>query len=213
MLLSDNGFSQAEKQEIENLRTGVINNLHTIYTSATKIVVLDSFLLRLHSGGMIDAAIILCLGRWITRLWTLTEAKLAKKLILKTEDSIFDLDDILLFLYDQINNEENRYFKIFTRLVYLRPTPPGHQHKVYHPLKPGLRTRDLFVDIYESQLNRYDDVSIDQARALFPLLGLKWQTGWTLQDGLRYIAQSYQEPEDVAILKRYCSYRSIALNL
>ena len=116
----------AEKVETEELRTGVINSLRNIYMRADKVVCLDGLLLRLHSGGMIDAAIILCLGRWIGRLWPLTELKLAKRVILKTEDSEFDLDVILTFLYKVTSNNEHRYFHLFTRLWPLRPTPAGH---------------------------------------------------------------------------------------
>ena len=60
-------MTAAAKAETERLRTDVINNLRQIYMRADKVVCLDSFLLRLHSGGMIDVAVVLCFGRWITQ--------------------------------------------------------------------------------------------------------------------------------------------------
>ena len=193
-------MTAAEKTETEELRTGVINSLRGIYMRADKVVCLDGLLLRLRSGGMIDVAITLCLSRWIGRLWPFTETKLAKRVILKTEDSEFDLDFILEFLYDTINNDEHRYFNLLQRLFPLRPTPAGHQ-------SIGSRDRDLFVDIYHGCENRLCDVSIDQVRALFPVLDLKWQTEWTLNQGLRHIAVSY--PNDKDTLQTYCRYRGI----
>ena len=200
-------MTAAEKAETEELRTGVVNSLRNIYMRADKVVCLDGLLLRLHSGGMIDVAVVLCLGRWIRRLWPFAETKLAKRVILKTEDSVFDLDEILTFLYETVNNEDHRYFQLFARLRPLRPTPAGHQHWLGSPLRPNSRDRELFVDIHLGCENRLCDVSIDQARALYPVLDLKWQTEWTLYQGLRHIADSC--PKDRDILQEYCRYRDI----
>lgn len=200
-------MTAAEKAETEELRTGVINSLRNVYLRADKVVCLDGLLLRLHSGGMIDVAIILCLGWWIGRLWPFTETKLARRVILKTEDSAFELDDILKFLCETVNNEDHRYFTLLARLYPLRPTPAGHEHWGGSPLRPDSRDRELFVDIYYGCQNRYCDVPIDEARALFPVLDLEWQTGWTLDQGLRHIAGSY--PNDKDILQEYCRYLDI----
>ncbi len=106
--------------------------------------------------------------------------KLAKRVALKTEDSSFDLDTIIDFLFKTINNEGHRYFPLFTRLIPLRPVPPGQTHWIGSPLRPNSREPNLFVDIYTSTENRECDVGIDQARALFPILDLNWVTGWIL---------------------------------
>ena len=200
-------MTAAEKVQTENVRTGVINSLNNIYTRAEKVVCLDSLLLRLHSGGMIDAVVILCLSRWLTRLWSFAEAKLAKRVVLKTEDSAFDLDEILRFLYDVVSNDDHRYFPIFTRLVPLRPVPPGHRSKTSPPQEIKVQASKIFHDIYLGCENRNTDVDIDQARALFPVLNLEWQTGWTLDQGLRHIANAY--PNEKAALQKYCDYREI----
>ena len=201
----------AEEAETEELRTGVINSLRNVYVRADKVVCLDGLLLRLHSGGMIDVAIILCLGRWIARVWPFAEVKLAKRVMLKTEDSSFDLDDIVGLLYDMVSNQDHRYFPLLARLAPLRPVPPGHKYWVDPGLRPESHERNIFVDIHTGCENRLCDVSIDQARALFPVLGLKWQSGWTLQQGLKHIADAYPEEQD--ILKEYCRYRGIDFTL
>ncbi|KAL9134762.1 MAG: hypothetical protein Q9175_004052 [Cornicularia normoerica] len=203
-------MTSSQKSDTEELRTGVINSLRNIYTRADKVVILDSLLLRLRSGGMIDAAVILCLGCWAQRLWPFTEIKLAKRVILKTEDSYFDLDSIMDFLYETVGNEDHRYFILFTRLIPLRPEPAGQRRWISSPLRPDARGPNVFVDIYSGTENRNCDVEIDHARALYPLLDLQWQTGWTLQQGLRQIAECFPDEKDILI--KYCEYRGISLS-
>ena len=199
-------MTAAEKAETEELRTGVINSLRNVYMRADKVVCLDGLLLRLHSGGMIDAAIVLCLGRWIGRLWPFTETKLAKRLILKTEDSTFDLDEILFLLYKIVTNEDHRYHNLFMRLRPLRPD----RYSLGLP-RSDARDQELFNDIYHGCYNRQCDISVDQARALFPVLDLKWQTGWTLDQGLKHIASCCPDAKD--FLQKYCRYRGIDFQL
>ena len=200
-------MTAAEKTQTEGLRTGVINSLRNIYMRADKVVCLDSLLLRLHSGGMVDVAVTLCLGRWIGRLWPFTEAKLAKRIVLRTEDSTFNLDHIIRFLYETVINDDSRYYAILTRLAPLRATPPKHVFVLGSPPRPDSTGRNVFLDIYTGGEDRYSDVDIDQARILFPVLDLKWHTGWTLQQGLRHIVDKYRD--DKGILSQYCRYRGI----
>ncbi len=58
------------------------------------------------------------------------------------------------------------------------------------------------MDIYSGTSSRACDVDIHEARVLFPVLDLKWVSGWTLQQGMRHIAESYPEEQDVLI--KYC---------
>ncbi|KAG6986493.1 monocarboxylate transporter [Physcia stellaris] len=204
-------MSAAEKAKTQSLRIDIINCLQKIYTRADKVVCLDSLLLRLRSGSMIDVAVTLSLGRWINRLWPFTEAKLAKRVILKTEDASFDLDEIITFLYEIVNNENHRYFHLFARIVPLRPVPPGFRNWLGYLCRPGSYEPDIFREIFWGCENRQCDVEIDQARALFPVLGLKWVSGCGLQEGLNWIETSY--PSEKAQLLRYCEYRGIKYEL
>jgi hypothetical protein len=100
-------ISIAQKMETEELRIGVINSLHSIFTRADKIVVIDTTLLRLSTRSPVDVAAVLCLSFWVTRLWTFTEARLAKKVVIKTRDWNFDLDEILEYLVREAINDEH----------------------------------------------------------------------------------------------------------
>ncbi|KAL9013697.1 MAG: hypothetical protein Q9173_001614 [Seirophora scorigena] len=200
-------MSTTEKANIETLRIGVINGLHAVYRRADKVVCLDSLLLRLQSGSMVDVAVILSLGRWINRLWPFTETKLAKRVVLKTEDATFDLDEIITFFYETVNNEDHRYFHLFARLAPMRPVPSGFRNWLGYLARPGTYEPEVFREIYHGCENRLCDVEIDQARALFPVLGLEWTSGWTLQQGLHHIADAYHD--DKEFLLKYCEYRGI----
>ena len=92
---------------------------------------------------------------------------------MKTEDSAFDLDEILTFLYETVQNQDHRYFQLLTRLRSLRPNPAEHQRSLRSPLQPDSIDRELFVDIRLGYKNRFCHVSIDHARALFPVPDLK----------------------------------------
>lgn len=204
-------LSSTEQADTEALRTGVVNCLRAIYERADKVVCLDSLLLRLRSGSKVDVAVVLSLSRWIGRLWPFTETKLAKRVILKTEDDAFDLDEIIEFFYETINNEDHRYFHLFDRLAPLRPVPPGFRNWLAYLAQPGSREPGTFQQIYRGCENRLCDVEIDQARALFPVLNLKWVPGWSLQQGLHHIAEHY--PDDRDLFVKYCDYRGICHDL
>jgi hypothetical protein len=148
--------------------------------------VLDSLLLRLHTGSMIDVAVMLALSRRMSRLRCFMESWLARSVVLKTADTAFDLDELLDFLFKTANNEEHRYSPFLYRLSHLRPASEENTGFIRE--------------------NRYTDVEVDQARVFYRFLDLQWTGGWSLKDGLRHIQESFPEQRD--IVEAYCSYRS-----
>lgn len=61
-------ISEAEKERTEEVRVQIINRLRGVYERADQVIVLGSLLLRLHTGSMINVAVILALSRWISWL-------------------------------------------------------------------------------------------------------------------------------------------------
>jgi hypothetical protein len=196
-----------EKERTEQLRVQITNRLRGVYERADRVVVLDTLLLRLHTGSMIDVAVILALSRWMTRLWCFTESRLAKSVVLKTADAAFDLDELLDFLYQTINNEDHRYFPLVLRLASLRPVSEENVGFLRSALHDTAGDPPHLVKIYHGCENRYTDVEVDQARALYPFLDLQWTSGWSLKDGLRHVQESFPEQRDM--LERYCRYRNL----
>lgn len=187
----------AQKLQTERLRIDIINNLHTVYSQADKVVIIDSALLRLKTSSLVDAAYVLTMGYWMTRLWPMTECRLARKVLLKTEDQSFDLDVIIDYLARMITNDQHRYYHLLGRLMPLRPTPPWSERlDIYRD--PDAQT---FNDICHACETRCTAVEIDIAKVLFPLLNLKWDYEWTLEDGLRHIGATF--PDQLHLLRHY----------
>lgn len=193
-------MSPAEKEATERLKVGVINCLRSIYTRADKVVVIDTLLLRLSTRSPLDVAVVLCLGCWMTRLWTYTEARLAKKVMLKTREFEFDLDAIIGFLGKNVLNDQDHYYALMCRLVHLREGSIE-----------GYPASTLMESAYLGGCNRYTNIEVDKARALFPLFGLKWEYGWTQTQGLAKIVEAY--PEEAVWVRRWCYYRSIEFQI
>ncbi|KAH8821441.1 monocarboxylate transporter [Xylogone sp. PMI_703] len=195
-------MSDSEKESTERVRIKIINNLRGIYQRADNVIVFDSLLLRLHTMSIIDVAVILSLSRWVARIWCLTESRLARSVVIKTSDGAFDLDEILNFLRENVNNESHHYYPLFYRLSNLRPPSPSNVGLIRSRLREDVADQPLLVQVYHGCEYRYTDVELDKARALYPLLDLQWTYGWSLRDGLRHIQQSFPQERD--ILDLYC---------
>lgn len=136
----------------------------------------------------------------MTRLWPMTECWLAPKVLLKTDDQSFDLDVIIDYLARTINNDEHRYYPLLTRLTPLRPTPPWSERLLVYG-DPKIPESQTFDDICRASETRYTQVEIDIAKALFPLLNLRWEYEWTVEDGLHHIEGKY--PDQSQLLRQY----------
>lgn len=198
----------AQKLQTERLRIDIINNLHTIYSRADKVMIIDSTLVRLKTSNLVDAAYVLTMGYWMTRLWPMTECRLARKVLLQTEDQSFDLDVIIDYLARMINNDQHRYYPLLERLAPLRPTPPWSERLISYGDRnnPDAQT---FGDIRCACETRYTTVEIDIAKVLFPLLNLKWDYEWTLEDGLRHVEETF--PDQLDLLRNYSEYMKLGL--
>jgi len=169
-----------EQAEIENLRTDVINCLHGIYTTAEKVVILDSMTLQLNTGSLIDVAVTLAFGRWISRMWTYPEVRLAKKALIKTADGTVDFDDMLDLLRSGSNDESHRYHKLYHAFKLLRPNPTR---------TAGIGLGEI-VNVFS---HRFTGSSLDRARSVYPLLSLEWVHGWTEAEGMIHLVEVFKE--------------------
>lgn len=188
----------ALQAETEALRVGVINCFGDIVAGADHVVVLDSLLLRLGSRSPVDVAVVLALGNWRACLWTFVQARLAKKVVLKTQDSSFDLDDVIALLGKTVRNEDDRYYGLLRCLWPLRDKA-----------RTGVvwDTTAFLESVYMGCEGRLTDVEVDSARVLFPLFGVPWEQGWTLTDGFAKLVQEH--PEEGVWIQRWCDYRGI----
>jgi hypothetical protein len=58
-------------------------------------------------------------------------------------------------------------------------------------MRENERYPTLLTQIYHGCENRYTDVELDQARALYPILDLEWMKGWSLKEGFRHIQKAF----------------------
>ncbi|KAM3087014.1 hypothetical protein ACMFMG_001123 [Clarireedia jacksonii] len=139
-------MNEEEKSETEALRAGVINNLNSIYQQAEKIVVLDSLTMQLKTGSLLDVAVVLSVGRWITRTSSVAEANLGKKVIIKTLDGQADLDEIARLLEELTTDEGHRYYRLMRRFSTLRgvsANTPLKEHNLVEAYQTTCAERDF----------------------------------------------------------------------
>lgn len=205
-------MNAAQKLQTERLRIDIINNLHTLYDRADKVIIIDSALLRLKTSSLVDAAYVLTMGYWMTRLWPMTECWLARKVVLQTEDQSFDLDVIIDYLARMINDDQHhqhRYHPLLARLTPLRPTPPWSERLITYGDRNNPDAQ-IFNAICRACETRYTAVEVDIAKVLFPLLNLKWDYEWSLEDGLRHIEETF--PDQLCLLRQYSEYMKLGLS-
>lgn len=189
-------MSEDERAATKQLRNGIINNLHRIYTSAEKVVVLDSLVMQLRpTGSVVSVAVGLVMGRWIARMWTYAEVRLAKKAVIKTESGTIDFDEMLDFLRAEVSNEEHRYYGLLVKLQYLRPATTEKSPHV------------SLEDIWKVCRYRFCEDEIDRVRALYPLYDLQWETTWSLDQGMGHFLRSF--PDGGACLAGLCGENSL----
>ena len=156
--------------EDDLLKIEIINTMGTVYSKADAVIILDALALQLHPRSGIDIAVALRCGRWATRLWTYQEMKLANRALIVTGQGTYDYKDLMEVL------------KEFAKLPLFK--------SMYHSLVVLQRNDELGVslsDIVFACQTRKAGLDLDYARALFPVLGLKWEEGMTREEGMRMI--------------------------
>ncbi|EFQ34204.1 monocarboxylate transporter [Colletotrichum graminicola M1.001] len=187
-------MSPQQQSETKALRVGVINNLNSIYRNADKVVVLDSLVLQLKTGSLVDVAVVLCLGRWITRMWTLAEARLGRRVLIKTEDGETDLDEVIALLEGDMLGPSPRYDGLAKTLSAKRGNIP-------------LRTRYDLADLTAAYKFGQTGEAIDNVRSVYPLLDLKWEVGWDERQAVLNLKETLPAESDA--LSTFCTDRGL----
>ncbi|KAI9146828.1 hypothetical protein HJFPF1_13396 [Paramyrothecium foliicola] len=169
---------------LRELKTNVINSLIHVYRNADAVIILDSLTLQLSTDDLCAAAAILSCGRWLTRMWTYQEIKLARKAIIVTKTRILDYHAVVSALDARARQSKVAYeywHEIHLKLMRLLPSDPR-----------GVS----LADVAFCCTDRNTENDIDYARSLFALLNLQWKTGWNYEDAILHIIKS--RPQDAA---------------
>ncbi|KAI9758892.1 MAG: hypothetical protein M1840_003740 [Geoglossum simile] len=159
---------------LRELKTKIINSLYDVYRNAGVVVILDALTMQIRSGNHLEIAVILSCGRWLTRIWTYQEVKIARKTLIVTATHVVDFSEMVETLKQQEKVDFWRWNQLYLTFRRLLHTDQGIS----------------LPDIALSCQNRNTCNEIDYARGFFALLGLKWQTGWSYDDGILEILRS-----------------------
>jgi len=187
-----NSDDPTKSNEIRELKTSILNSLHNVYRSAEAVIILDSLTLQLKSNDPFHTATILCCGRWLTRIWTYQEIKLARKAFVVTADRWVDFSSIVDALQQGELGDYDRWNSM--RLTFDR-------------LLPHADLGVSLADIATSSQNRSSTNDIDYARGFFAVLGLEWKTGWSYEDGILEIIKS--QPQHAARIANMSGMRGL----
>ncbi|KAL8998330.1 MAG: hypothetical protein Q9188_006129 [Gyalolechia gomerana] len=159
----------------ETLTTDIINTLPLIYSRAEAVIIVDALVLQLRSESLTDIAIALICGKWITRVWTFQEIKLAQHALVVTATGTYQYSDIVSYIKVLAYVQPHRYRSMYLRLAILEKNE-----------ERGLSIPDIVMACG----SRRSGIDIDYARAFFPVLGLRWEYGMTREEGMRMIYTS-----------------------
>lgn len=180
---------------LRELKTNVVNSLIHVYKNADSVIILDSLTLQLDSVDPCAVAAILSCGRWLTRMWTYQEIKLARKAHIVTKTSTLDFHDMVKALDTRARQNEVDYrhwHEIHLKFMRLLPSDPR-----------GVS----LADVAFCCTDRNAENDIDYARSLFALLNLQWQTGWQYEDAILHIIKS--RPQDAARIAQLQGMRGL----
>ncbi|KAL4901506.1 hypothetical protein BDW74DRAFT_181796 [Aspergillus multicolor] len=175
---------EQHEDKLTEIKTLIINSLHGVYSNADAVIVLDSFPLLLPSTDPFLAAALLVCGMWLTRIWTYQEIKLARKALVVTATGVVSFSSITSTLATLANaGRTSRYYQL---------------HRTFARLQPIYGLGVNLADIALSCTNRSTGNEVDYARGFYALLGLKWVSGWTYEDGIRHIYET--RPQEVTMI-------------
>ena len=172
----------------EILKTDIINSLAAIYDRAEGVIIFDALVMKLQSNDPADVAVCLACGRWMQRVWTYQEVKLAKQAIILTGTGVLSFKDMVESLRISCNIKPGGGFGKEA------DSDMDPSHRKYHKLFKTFRLLEhdeligiSLCDVAMSCQSRKTGNDIDYARAFFPILGLTWKTGMTKEEGMRDI--------------------------
>ena len=159
-------------QEIEKI--DIINSLGSIYEKAKAIIIFDALVKHLDSTDPVDVAAALVCGKWMSRVWTYQEIKLARKAIVLTGAGPIEYSVMVQELRKKHNNmhwdadlsnltQEQRPARFKFRMLYM----------TLDLLQYDPTVRVSIPDIVFACKRRTTGNDIDYVRAFFPVLELK----------------------------------------
>jgi hypothetical protein len=193
------GGNQTLTVHEEELKKDIINNLVSIYNNAEYVVIFDALVMQLRSTDLVDTAVCLLCGKWMTRVWTYQEVFMARRALVITATGAVLFLDMVQALHLLSGNQEHQKellgnidFKDFEGKIP-KDVDPGKFENTYlrfARLMPREGKPPSLTAIALSCHERRTSNDVDSARAFFPVLGLAWKTQYSREEGMHEIYDS-----------------------
>ncbi|KAK3998134.1 hypothetical protein QBC44DRAFT_354075 [Cladorrhinum sp. PSN332] len=179
----------------EELKSRLINTMADIYRGASQVIIIDALVLRLLSEEAHEVAAIMCCGKWMTRVWTYQEVRLAQDAIIATKSGFVSLEAMSKSLSRQYQGEGKRGSQAYNTSPV---RPLGH---VLDNLLNGDAGSEIsLVEVAFACRGREATIRLDYARALYPLLGLEWELGLDLRAAMQKVYEGRKKEATRLIL-------------
>ena len=146
--------------DVQEIRIMSINAMNRVYSTAAITLVCDRLLLSMKGGTDREKALAISLTDWFTRVWTMQEAILSKRLIFLQRDGYWMGRDLFMSLLHNCSEGPICHWKQCGAILTIWSI---------------VGTSGQLLDrIFYANGSRRTTKKIDMTRALFPLFDLKW---------------------------------------
>ncbi|KAK3322766.1 ankyrin repeat-containing domain protein [Apodospora peruviana] len=168
----------------EEMKAGLINAMADIYRKANQVIVFDALVLRLASIDAVDTSVILSLGKWLTRVWTYQEIKLANNAVVATKIGFVRFpgicEDLRGKAYDEVGDGYDS-----TKMGRF-PSLCRTFSRLQRNDQIGVSLPDIAIGCgYREAFDK-----LDYARSVFPTLGLEWRFGDGIAEAMKKIYEA-----------------------
>jgi hypothetical protein len=159
-------------------RKAALGSMNQIFGSASAVVVLDSRLMRASVGTAFDAMLRIRYSAWASRLWTLQEGAVSRRLYVKFANTTYDYEDLLASMGQQtvyetlpeynhsIHNFPDKIYSRAEQLLRLNASQSLLQRASVSKcpdVRTKLRNTLLGLPMYRYLVNQWEKKSIDDA--------------------------------------------------
>jgi len=158
-------------------RKAALGGANQIFSTASSVVVLDSYLMRASVGSAFDAMLRIRYSAWASRLWTIQEGAVSKRLYIKFANIVYCYKDLLTDMFEPrlygTLPEYHHYLHEFPDRIYLhaeqlvrrlnipQTASPGSSIVENTSLRTTLRHVLLGLPMYRLLIKAWDKESVD----------------------------------------------------
>jgi hypothetical protein len=145
---------------VREIRSLTVNAMNRVYSSAAITLVCDRLLLAMKGGTDREKVLAMAVSDWMTRLWTMQESMLSRRLVFLQQDGYWTAEDMWETLWDYGTEDPDNHWKLVGAMTTL--------------WELTMESDEIFDRIVFLRSNCITSKPIDMSRALFPLFKFDW---------------------------------------